>query len=59
METIESIGKKITGSNLIFDYNAALKRLAYTQDDVDKVRKLAMEYEIVPKFLLNSIVRIE
>lgn len=55
MESIESIKKKIR-LDLKYDYCSALKKLGYTQKDIEKVRELIADDKYVPKFLLNSLV---
>lgn len=57
METINSIEKKLR-LDLMYDYPAALKRLGFVKEDINKVRDLLADDKIVPKFLINSFVRI-
>ena len=56
METIESVKEKIR-VDLWFDYKEAMKRTGITQEDINKVRELVADDEVVPKFLFNSVVR--
>lgn len=42
--------------DLLYDYEAALKKCGLSQPQVDKLRELARDFEIIPKTLTNKQV---
>lgn len=42
--------------DLLYDYDVALKKCGFTQSQVDKLRELARDCDIIPKSLTNKQV---
>jgi hypothetical protein len=53
MQEIEKLFRR----DLLFNYTDTMNRIGYTQEDINKVRNLIEKDEMIPKFVLNSLVR--